>query len=63
VRSGGVTGLVRDGALARSSAPSARGAVQALTPDRRFLLVAATSETVVLNVARLESAAGLPFCR
>jgi len=54
---------VRDGALARSSAPSARGAVQALTPDRRFLLVAATSETVVLNVARLESAAGLPFCR
>lgn len=31
------------------------GLGEALTPDGRYLLVAATSETVVLNVARLES--------
>jgi DNA-binding beta-propeller fold protein YncE len=34
---------------------SQQGLGEALTPDGRYLLVAATSETAVLNVARLES--------
>ena len=35
-----------------------QGLGEALTPDGRYLLVAATSETAVLDVARLESGSG-----
>jgi len=37
-----------------------QGLGEALTPDGRYLLVAATSETAVLDVARLESGSGQP---
>ena len=38
-----------------------QGLGEALTPDGRYLLVAATSETAVLDVARLESGSGQPL--
>ena len=61
----GVT-VLRAGAAALATVKSVslpggqQGLGEALTPDGRYLLVAATSETAVLSVARLESGSAQP---